>query len=186
MGAFDVSLVASTMLLQIITGLVSVNPLHDTNPLNIHDELFCLALNSYHEARGESFDDKMATAQVVINRVDSPKYPDDVCSVISQGPVTESWKTRKQKDLAPEDRVYYPVRNRCQFSWYCDGKPDNVSTISGWEDSILAAYLVFTGYGEDLVYGATHYYAHASVNPVWAKSMVVTRKLKGHTYLKEK
>jgi hypothetical protein len=50
---------------------------------------------------------------------------------------------------------------------------------------VIAAFLVYTGFGEDIVNGATHYYAHDKVNPSWSESMTVTVKLKGHTYLKE-
>jgi len=181
----DISLPALTVLVQIVTGLVVVNPLHISDPVEIHEELYCLAINSYHEARGESFDDKMATAQVVMNRVDSMKYPDDVCKVVTAGPVRESWKTRQHPDLDKEDRVYYPIRHRCQFSWYCDGRSDAIQNLDGWEDSVIAAFLVYTGFGEDIVDGATHYYAHDKVNPSWARSMVVTVKLNGHTYLRE-
>ena len=182
----DVSLTALTMLVQIVTGLVVVNPWHTTDPVDIHEELYCLAINSYHEARGETFDDKLATAQVVMNRAESPKFPNDVCAVITDGPIRESWKTRQHSDLDPLDRVFYPVRYRCQFSWYCDGRSDAIHNLDGWEDSVIAAFLVYTGFGEDIVDGATHYYAHDKVSPSWARSMTVTVKLKGHTYLKEK
>ena len=83
----EISMSALTLLLNIIAGLaatsslVSVEHQHD-----IHEDLYCLALNSYWEARGEKFDDKLATAQVVMNRVDSEQYPEDVCSVITEGP----------------------------------------------------------------------------------------------------
>ena len=182
----EISMSALTLLLNIIAGLaatsslVSVEHQHD-----IHEDLYCLALNSYWEARGEKFDDKLATAQVVMNRVDSEQYPEDVCSVITEGPERESWKTKQLPDLDPEERVYYPVRNKCQFSWYCDGRSDNISNIDGWEDSVIAAYLVYVGFGEDKVNGATHYYAHDKVTPSWAGSMKVTAKLGGHTYLKK-
>ena len=99
-------------------------------------------------------------------------------------PIKESWKTRKDPTLEQDDRVYYPTRNRCQFSWYCDGRSDDVNNLDGWEDSVIAAYIVYMGFGEDMVNGATHYYAHKKVNPNWAATMVVTAKLDGHTYLK--
>ena len=175
----DVSLPALSMLMQIVTGLVAVNP------VGSHEELYCLAINSYHEARGETFDDKLATAQVVMNRVDSPKFPDDVCKVITDGPIRESWKTRQHRDLDSLERVYYPARHKCQFSWYCDGRSDAMYNLDGWEDSVIAAFLVYTGFGEDIVSGATHYYAHDRVSPSWAERMEVTVKLSGHTYLKE-
>ena len=111
----DISLNALTALTQIVMGLVVVNPMHTGDPIDLHEELYCLAINSYHEARGEGFDDKLATAQVVMNRVDLARYPDDVCEVITEGPVRESWKTKQYPDLDYDDRVFYPVKHRCQF-----------------------------------------------------------------------
>ena len=177
----EVSLPALTVMAEILMGLFVVSPLHSTNHTEMHEELYCLAINSYHEARGEGFDDKLATAQVVMNRVNSVKFPDDVCAVITDGPVRESWKTRQQQDIDPLDRVYYPVKHRCQFSWYCDGRSDAIYNLAGWEDSVVAAFLVQPGFGEDIVDGATHYYAHDIVSPSWAERMEVTVKLKGHT-----
>mgnify|MGYP003653457068 CR=1 FL=1 len=177
----EVSLYALTVLVQIVSGIAGYSLMSITN----QEELYCLAVNAYHEARGESFDDKFAVTQVVMNRVESTKYPDDVCGVITEGPLRESWKTRQHSNLETQDRIFYPVKHRCQFSWYCDGKSDIIYNIDGWEDSVIAASLVYTGFGEDIVKGATHYYAHDIVSPSWAERMEVTVKLKGHTYLKE-
>ncbi len=181
----DVSLPALTMLVQIVTNLVTIDHINYSGYMDTHEELYCLAINSYHEARGEPFDDKLATAQVVMNRVDSVRYPDNICDVITDGPIRESWKTKQDIELDALDRVYYPIRHRCQFSWYCDGRSDVIHSLDGWEDSVIAAFLVYTSFGEDIVGGATHYYAHDKVNPSWSESMTVTVKLKGHTYLKE-
>ena len=152
----DVSLPALAMMVQIITNLMVAEQLNYNGYIDTNDEVYCLAINSYHEARGEGFDDKLATAQVVMNRVASERYPDDVCDVITDGPTRESWKTRQHTDLDILDRVYYPIRHRCQFSWYCDGRSDVI-----------------------------HNHAHDRVTPSWADSMEVTVKLRGHTYLKE-
>ena len=183
---FDISLPAFSLMLQIVLGMsYPIDTKGYLYPaLDIEGEFYCLAVNAYHEAKGESFDEKMATSQVVLNRVASPHYPDTICDVITQGPIRESWKTKKDPTLASHERVYYPIRNRCQFSWYCDGRSDDVNNLDGWEDSVLAAYIVYMGFGEDRVDGATHYYAHEKVNPSWAKTMVVTAKMDGHTYLK--
>ncbi len=180
----DMPVSVVSILLNIIIGLVTSPTLMHTASIQEHKQLYCLAANSYWESRGESLDDKIATAQVVMNRVDSRKYPDDICSVITQGPKRESWKTKQDPTLSNAERKYYPIRNRCQFSWYCDGRSDMITNLDGWEDSVIAAYLVYIGYGEDKVDGATHYYAHKKVTPRWASSMLVTAKLTGHTYLK--
>ena len=75
----------------------------------ITEAILCLALNVYHEAKNQPFIGQVAVAQVVMNRVYDERYPDTICEVVEQGP-TYSWK--------PD----FPIRNRCQFSWYCDGR----------------------------------------------------------------
>ena len=81
----------------------------------------CLANNMYHEARSQGLAGQLAVSLVVLNRVKDSRYPNTICEVVHQGPVRESWKT-KGKDVADSERNYYPIRHRCQFSWYCDGK----------------------------------------------------------------
>ena len=93
----------------------------------ITEALMCLALNVYHEAKNQSLIGQIAVAQVVMNRVKDERYPNTVCEVVEQGP-TYSWK--------PD----YPVRNRCQFSWYCDGKSDKPKEEFAWEQAITVAH----------------------------------------------
>ena len=181
----EISIGALTLLSQILTGVFLYNPVSGGAGNETYEELYCLSLNSYWEARGESFDEKLATAQVVMNSVKNEHYPNMVCDVLTEGPIRESWKTRQHSDLSEEDRIYYPIKNKCQFSWYCDGRSDIVHNFNGWEDSVIAALLAYVEYGEDRVGGATHYYAHEKINrPSWAKSMTVTAVLDGHTYLR--
>ena len=111
----DITLTAFLTLLDVTNSVVG----HKQN-IN-YREVYCLAANSYFEARGESFDGKIAVAQVVMNRIKTKKYPSSVCKVVTQGPIRESWKTRKNTSLPKEERVYYPIKNNCQFSWFCDG-----------------------------------------------------------------
>ena len=67
--------------------------------------LSCIALNVYFEARSDNMSGQYAVAHVVLNRVASGRWPDDVCSVVHQG--------------------YEKGKFKCQFTWYCDGKPDD-------------------------------------------------------------
>ena len=69
----------------------------------------CLAMNIYFETRASSLADAMAVSDVVLNRVNHTKYPNNVCSVVKQ---------------AKLDSAGNPKRHMCQFSWYCDGKAD--------------------------------------------------------------
>ena len=68
-------------------------------------ELYCLAANSYFESRGETFDGKIAVAQVVINRVKHKDFPNTICDVVLQGPIKESWKTKISKNLPSAERI---------------------------------------------------------------------------------
>ena len=59
------------------------------------DELYCMTLNIYREANNQSVAGQIAVARVVLNRVQDRRYPAAVCDVIYEGPLTESWKTKK-------------------------------------------------------------------------------------------
>lgn len=60
-----------------------------------HKELKCLALNVYHEARGESYEGKLAVASVTLERLAHPKYPKTICKVVYQ-PYQFSWTTNTE------------------------------------------------------------------------------------------
>lgn len=132
------------------------------------EALVCLALNIYHEARDQPFIGQVAVAQVVMNRVRDDRYPDDVCEVVTQGP-TYSW------------RPDFPVRHRCQFSWYCDGKSDKTPDETAWEQALIIAQGVHTGNLDDFVEGATHYHA-TYVLPEWAESKVPVVQIAEHVF----
>ena len=163
------------------------------------DEIRCLAENIYFEARAESEVGKAAVGNTTKTRVLHTNWPNTYCEVVKQGPVRESWKTRG-KDVKDEDRVYWPIKHRCQFSWYCDGKKDVIwanyektgQTIEGnaraWRDSVeLAIYI--TGFGkltiDDNTHGALYYYNHNLVYPHWADAMILIGVEGNHTFMKE-
>ena len=116
--------------------------------------LVCLALNTYHEAKNQSMIGQVATAQVVMNRVADSRYPNSVCEVVKQGP------KYKGSDV--------PVRHKCQFSWFCDGKSDEPKRDSKeWRMAQEYARIVLSGrIVLDVTEGATHYHA-TYVNPTW-------------------
>ena len=79
----------------------------DTGSFVDQQQAYCLAEAVYFEARAESHSGKIAVASVIKNRVESKKYPDTYCGVVGDGPKRESWKTRKDPTLPPEERIYY-------------------------------------------------------------------------------
>ena len=134
----------------------------------IAEAIMCLALNIYHEARDQPFIGQVAVAQVVMNRVYDDRYPDHPCEVVFQGP-TYSWK--------PD----FPVRRRCQFSWYCDGKSDKVYDEDAYRQALTIAHGVYYDDLDDFVEGATHYHA-TYVLPEWAESKTPVVQIGQHMF----
>ena len=131
--------------------------------------LVCLALNTYHEAKNQSMIGQVATAQVVMNRVADSRYPNTVCEVVKQGP------KYKGSDV--------PVRHKCQFSWFCDGKSDEPKRDSKeWRMAQEYARIVLSGrIVLDVTEGATHYHA-TYVKPSWAKAKTRTTRIESHIF----
>ena len=133
----------------------------------------CLALNTYHEAKNQSLVGQIATAQVVMNRVADDRYPNTVCEVVKQGPHRPSWENPEKE---------YPVKHRCQFSWYCDGKSDIPKNEKAWKKAQDYAYLVlYNKINLDVTEGATHYHA-TYVRPAWAKTKTRTTRIEKHIF----
>ena len=131
--------------------------------------LMCLALNTYHEAKNQSMIGQVATAQVVMNRVADSRYPNTVCEVVKQGP------KYKGSDV--------PVRHKCQFSWFCDGKSDEPRRDSKeWRMAQEYARIVLSGrIVLDVTEGATHYHA-TYVKPSWARTKTRTTRIESHIF----
>ena len=132
---------------------------------------FCMARNIFFEASIDSNAGMAAVADVVLNRVRDSRYPDNVCGVVHQAVMQESWKTRQNPDLDDSERVYYPKRHRCQFSWYCDGKADDIPLGSeNWVRAQMVAWeMMHEGRFRGITEGSTHYHA-TYVDPSWATS----------------
>ena len=133
----------------------------------------CLALNTYHEAKNQSLVGQIATAQVVMNRVEDNRFPNTICEVVKQGPTRPSWEDPKKE---------YPIKHRCQFSWYCDGKPDIPKNEKAWRKAQDVAFLVYYNKIQlDVTEGATHYHA-TYVRPAWAKTKKRTTRIEKHIF----
>lgn len=133
--------------------------------IDASNELECLALNVYHEARSESLAGQYAVADVTLNRVESKRYPSTICGVVKQAVMSE-WGVQRG--------LFIPKKNMCQFSWYCDGQPDAPIEQYAWlrakdvAENILS-YRKFRGLTE----GASHYHANY-VSPEWSMSRKMT------------
>jgi len=139
----------------------------------IETAFICLALNTYHEAKNQSLVGQIATAQVVMNRVADDRYPNTICEVVKQGPHRPSWENPEKE---------YPVRHRCQFSWYCDGKSDIPKNEKAWRKAQDVAFLVYYNKIDlDVTEGATHYHA-TYVKPAWARTKTRTTRIEKHIF----
>lgn len=147
-----------------------------------HPELYCLAKNIYFEAKSEPIAGQYAVADVVLNRVKDSRFPNTICEVVYEGPVRESWQTKKQPDLEDAERIYHPIRDRCQFSWWCDGKSDNIKDGDAWRKAQEIAYRLVNDYKHrGLTEGATHYHA-TYVNPKWAPTLDLVGRIGTHIF----
>jgi spore germination cell wall hydrolase CwlJ-like protein len=131
-------------------------------------ELACMATAIYFEARGEPMVGQVAVAQVIMSRVYDERYPDTVCDVVKQG-YYYSW-----------DKTI-PIRDKCQFSFWCDGKPENIKDEDAyfWATEVAQAVMVGTLY--DTTQGATHYHAYY-VQPSWSKKFTRTVRINDHIF----
>lgn len=126
-------------------------------------QLTCLAQAVYFEARGEPLLGQFAVAEVVMNRVDDPRYPATICSVVFQN---ERWK------------------HRCQFSFACDGRTDRPRHTAAWFTAQMVAALAAEDRERRAVGSATHYHA-TYVQPTWAASLTKTTELGRHIFYRD-
>ncbi|ANU07658.1 cell wall hydrolase [Paraurantiacibacter namhicola] len=120
----------------------------------------CLTMAVYYEAASESLDGQRAVAQVVLNRVSHPSYPNSVCGVVFQG----------------SER-----RTGCQFSFTCDGALARKPSTGGWSRAYGVAADALSGRIYAPVGLATHYHTLA-VNPYWASSLHNVGTIGFHTF----
>lgn len=131
--------------------------------LNNDRQFQCLAEGVYFEARGETRQGQVAVAQVIMNRVNHDEFPDTICGVVYQN---QHW------------------RNRCQFSFACDGVPERITERGAWSVAEGVSRQVLEG--RDLIETieeSTHYHA-AYVRPRWAPRMIRLDRVGLHIFYK--
>jgi N-acetylmuramoyl-L-alanine amidase len=131
-------------------------------------QIECLAMNIYHEARSEPTIGKIAVAWVTVNRVNTERYPDTVCGVVYD---------------AVLDSNGNPKRHQCQFSWYCDGKSDDIKNKDAWYEAVQIATLVYYSKRFDPTEGAIMYHANY-VSPNWKSDFEKTVRIDEHIFYK--
>ena len=126
----------------------------------------CLAEAMYFEARDQGWRGMLAVGIVIQNRVADPRYPSDICSVVRQG---KYWRGS-------------PVRHKCQFSYYCDGKHERPAEKKAWDEARdIAGILMSTEVVMVGLENVTHYHA-VTVQPSWATSLKRKQRIGEHVF----
>lgn len=137
---------------------------------NLAQSRECLAQAIYHEARGEPEEGQWAVATVILNRVESSRYPTSVCGVVFQNASRQ---------------------NRCQFSFACDGQSDeggigNRIVRESWVKANLIARTALNrfvaGESQNNLAPSVLFYHNRSVSPRWASAMENVAQIGGHIF----
>ena len=160
-------------------GLVEIADKVIDSSLVVNDkEVTCMAKNIFFEAAIESTAGKLAVAHVTLNRVESKHYPNTVCEVVYEGP-----------HYTASDGQLLPKRDRCQFSWYCDGRGDEPREGSRmWDEAQELARYILLRQDElpDITDGALHYHANYIDAPRWASHKRVSTRIDTHIFYRPK
>lgn len=158
MGPFNQILIVSGVVFTLTTSATLYKVFKDKYEMR---EIRCMAMNIYHEARGEPTKGKYAVAQVTMNRVASKRYPDDVCRVVHQ-----------------------KARKTAQFSWTLDDLSDIPKESQAWIDSIRVASEVYRQEKTADDIGDALFYHADYVKPRWASQKVKVAKIGRHIFYK--
>jgi hypothetical protein len=143
------------------TGRIAAAAFVGRTPLDRLRALDCLAQAIYYEAGNESEEGRRAVAQVVLNRVRNPAFPDSVCGVVYQGPLR--------------------VGGGCQFTFTCDGSLARAPVGPRWAEARRIAREALAGRSFAPVGLATHYHADY-VAPSWAPGLIPLGAIGAHLF----
>lgn len=136
----------------------------DAQPTASGDEQWrCLSEALYFEARGESVKGQFAVAEVILNRVESGRFPSTPCGVIKQG-------TGK--------------KYQCQFTYTCDGYKEVIREPQAYERVSKVARAALDGVAPELTNGATNYHTTA-VRPKWSRVYTKTASIGVHIFYRD-
>jgi spore germination cell wall hydrolase CwlJ-like protein len=126
------------------------------------DDLACLALNVYHEARSEGRAGRVAVAHVTLNRAADPAFPSGICAVVTEGD-----------------------GQSCQFSWWCDGLSDAPKNRSAFRRALESATAAASGEADDPTGGATYFILTDMTPPAWTDGLREVGVIGDHRFYKE-
>ncbi len=150
-------------ILTVVTFVVGISAHYSVKLSNKRQQIFCLAMNIYHEARGEPTAGKYAVAEVTLNRVKSKHYPNSICKVVHQ----KGWdKIRKRYVSA--------------FSWTELDFAVKVKS-KAWLEAMAISEQAYTNGTKPRVKGALFYHANY-IKPSWARKKKVKAKIGKHIF----
>jgi len=128
------------------------------------EAILFLAMNIYHEARGEPIHAQIAVAEVTINRVKSPNYPNTIKGVVTQ-----------------------TGGGSCAFSWWCDGYADEPEDKKAWARSVfLADFMLDEGEYVSVIGDKALFYHNLNVTPYWLTDVVELQQIGKHKFYRKK
>jgi len=125
----------------------------------------CLTEAVYFEARSEPFVGQLAVANVIMERVRDHRFPPTVCEVVHDGRYWEG----------------VPVRNRCAFSYWCDGKLEIMEDKQALKIALSVAKMAIDNVVYEEIQGATFYHA-SYVNPYWINKLQFITRIGKHLF----
>ncbi|WP_409298696.1 cell wall hydrolase [Pseudomonas sp. KCJK8993] len=129
----------------------------------LDDALTCLSRTLYWEAKGGETEDMEAVADVVLNRLGHEGFPGTVCEVVKQG----------------------SQKSPCQFSWWCDGRPDQVEEEQRYSVAKEIARKALNQQLKDRTGGAL-YFHDRSASPDWARAYIKTVEIGSFLFYRPK
>ena len=113
---------------------------------DVDRELECLAIGVYYESKGEPLAGQLAVAQVILNRVNSGRYPGSTCGVLTQ---------------------------HRQFSFVRGGRLPTPPNDAAWRRALRVAQVAQRNLWEGPVPRAMFFHANY-VSPNWRRTRVAT------------
>jgi N-acetylmuramoyl-L-alanine amidase len=156
------SLIAALTVICVFVSLPAQGKIDPRAVLNNEvDDVTLLALNMYHEARGEGREGMLAVGWVVLNRLSDHRFPATIAGIILQG---------------LEQGV-------CQFCWLCDSLPIDPKNKRSWNEAMaLAQALLGASPPSDPTFGAVWYRTVNIGDPDWGMPIVRTAHIGNHVF----
>ncbi len=142
--------------------ILSAGFMTPSQAVEMNDDMSCMALNLYWEARSEGYEGMLAVGWVALNRINSSKYPDTVCSVVKQG----------------------GVRAPCEWSWYCDGREDRPQELKAWDEAQKIAGELLANPPADPTGGALWFHLDSMSSPGWLRSQEQSAHIGRHLFFR--